>query len=59
VAFKSGTTVLGTGTLDARTKQTWLTTSFAHAGSYSITASFAGSRNFAASGSAAVVLTVK
>lgn len=59
VTFKSGTTVLGTGTLDARTKQTWLTTSFAKAGSYSITASFAGSQNFTASSSAAVTLTVK
>ncbi len=49
VTFKSGGTVLGTGTLDARTKQTWLTTSFAKAGSYSITAS----------SSAAVTLTVK
>ena len=59
VTFKSGSTVLGTGTLDARTKQTWLTTSFAKAGSYSITASFAGSQNFVASSSAAVTLTVK
>jgi len=59
VTFKSGTTVLGTGTLDARTKQTWLTTSFAKAGSYSITASFAGSQNFTASSSSAVTLTVK
>jgi len=59
VTFKSGSTVLGTGNLDARTKQTSLTTSFAKAGSYSITASFAGSQNFVASSSAAVTLTVK
>jgi probable HAF family extracellular repeat protein len=59
VTFKSGTTVLGTNTLDARTKQTWLTTSFAKAGSYSITASFAGSQNFIASSSKAVTLIVK
>jgi len=59
VTFKSGSTVLGTGNLDARTKQTWLTTSFAKAGSYSITASFAGSQNFTASSSSAVTLTVK
>lgn len=59
VTFKSGSTVLGTGNLDGRTKQTWLTTSFAKAGSYSITASFAGSQNFVASSSTAVTLTVK
>jgi hypothetical protein len=59
VTFKSGSTVLGTGTLDARTKQTWLTTSFAKAGSYPITASFAGSQNFVPSASATVNLTVK
>jgi probable HAF family extracellular repeat protein len=59
VTFKSGSTVLGTGTLDARTKQTSLTTSFAKAGSYAITASFAGSQNFTASSSAALTLTVK
>jgi len=59
VTFKAGSTVLGTGTLDARTKQTWLTTSFTKAGSYSITASFAGSQNFTASSSSAVTLTVK
>jgi hypothetical protein len=59
VTFKSGTPVLGTGVLDARTKQTWLTTAFAKAGSYSITASFAGSQNFAASASSAVTLIVK
>jgi hypothetical protein len=45
--------------LDARTKQTWLTTSFAKAGSYPITASFAGSQNFVPSASATVNLTVK
>ena len=59
VTFKSGGTVLGTGTIDARTKQTWLTTSFAKAGSYAITASFAGSQNFVASSSTVVTLTVK
>ena len=48
----------GNGTMDARTKQTWLTTSFAK-GRYSITASFAGSQNFVASSSSAVALTVK
>lgn len=59
VTFKSGSTVLGTGALDARTKQTSLTTTFAKAGSYSVTASFAGSQNFVASSSQAVALTVK
>jgi hypothetical protein len=59
VTFRSGSTVLGTGTLDSRTKQTRFTTSFAKAGGYSITASFSGSQNFVASASTALALTVK
>jgi len=58
VTFKSGSTVLGTGTLDARTKQTSLTTTFAK-GNYAITASFAGSQNFVASSSSTFTLTVQ
>jgi len=58
VTFKSGSTVLGTGALDARTKQTSLTTTFAK-GSYAITASFAGSQNFVASSSSTFTLTVE
>jgi probable HAF family extracellular repeat protein len=59
VTFKSGTTVLGTGTLDGRTKQTHFTTRFATAGSYAITAVYAGSQNFLTSTSSTLTLTVK
>jgi len=59
VTFKSGTTVLGMGTLDGRTKQTHFTTSFAKGGSYAITAIFNGSQNFVTSTSSALPLTVK
>jgi len=59
VTYKSGTTVLGTGTLDGRTKQTHFTTTFTKAGSYAITAVYAGSQNFLTSTSKTLTVTVK
>jgi len=58
VTFKSGSSVLGTGTLDGRTKQAYFTTTFAK-GTYAITAVFGGSQNFVASNSSTLTLTVK
>ena len=59
VTFESGSTVLGTGTLDANTKQAWFTTTFKTTGNYSITAGYVGSQNFLPSASSTLTLTVK
>jgi len=59
VFFMSGGQILGYSNVDARTKQAWFTTSFATAGSYSITAEFAATSSFLGSTSKAVTLTVK
>ena len=57
VSFYSGTTLLGTGTLNASGVAT-LTTSSLVVGSDSITAAYAGNAGFAASTSSALSLTV-
>jgi hypothetical protein len=57
VTFTSGTTTLGTGTLNASGVAT-LTTSLLPLGAQSITTTYAGSSNFSASTSAAVAQTV-
>jgi hypothetical protein len=56
VTFYSGTTSLGTGTLSSG--KATLTTSFATAGTYSLTAVYAGSTTYATSTSSAVSITV-
>ncbi|MFP5226504.1 MAG: beta strand repeat-containing protein [Acidobacteriota bacterium] len=57
VAFMNGTTQLGSGTLDATGKATFSTSNLA-AGTYSVTAVYAGDTNFGGSTSPAVSLTV-
>jgi probable HAF family extracellular repeat protein len=59
VTFEWGSTVLGTGTLDPRTKQARFTTTFKTTGTYSIRAVYVGSQNFLPSASSTVNLTVK
>ena len=57
VSFLSGSTLLGTGTLNSSGVAT-LTTTLLAAGTYSLTAQYAGDANLLASTSAAVSLTV-
>ncbi len=57
VTFMDGTTALGTGTLNSSGVATYSTTSLA-VGSHSITAAYGGNSTFAASTSAATVVTV-
>jgi hypothetical protein len=57
ITFLDGTMNLGTGTLDASGGATFSTASLA-AGTHSLTASYGGDTNFAASVSAAVTVTV-
>ena len=57
VSFLSGSTLLGTATLNSSGVATLTTTSLA-AGTYSLTAQYAGNANFLASTSAAVSVTV-
>jgi hypothetical protein len=59
VTFKSGSTVLGTGAVDGRTKQARLATTLKNAGKYSLTAVYGGTANFVGSASARLALTVK
>ena len=58
VTFKDGTTVLGTGTLDASGRATFTTSSLG-VGNHSITAVYGGNTNYKASTSAALTQTVK
>src|SRR5579859_1258491 len=57
VTFMNGTTTLGTGTLNGSGTATYTASSLA-AGSYSVTAAYAGDANNAASTSSAVAVTV-
>lgn len=57
VAFMNGTTQLGTGTLDTSGKASYSASNLA-AGTYSVTAVYAGDTNFSGSTSSAVSLTV-
>jgi len=57
VTFMNGTTALGTGTLNGSGTATYTATSLA-AGSYSVTAAYAGDANNAASTSSAVAVNV-
>ncbi|MBS1820479.1 MAG: VCBS repeat-containing protein [Acidobacteria bacterium] len=57
VTFLDGTTGIGTGTLDATGKATF-TTSTLSVASHSISASYPGNTNFAASASSAIAVTI-
>ena len=57
VTFYDGTTILGTGSLNSSGQVTFSTSTFA-AGPHSITASYNGNTNFAASSSTALTQTV-
>jgi probable HAF family extracellular repeat protein len=59
VTFMTGSTKLGTASVDSSRKQAKLTTSIAKAGKNSITGIFGPTANFSGSTSAAVTLTVK
>ena len=59
VTFKDGSSVLGSASVDSRTKQATLQPVLKVARKYSITASYGGTVDFAASSSAAVTVTVR
>jgi hypothetical protein len=59
VAFKSGSTTLGTAAVDGRTKQGRFTATLKSAGKYSLTAVYSATTNFKSSTSSPLTLTVK